>query len=207
MAAMFRLIPREEKFFETFNQMADVLRRAADLLVEMVDEFDNNGEIAGRIKDVEHEGDIVTHDLVRKLHQTFVTPLDREDIHALASKLDDVVDWIDQAAANMVLYKVTYPLPEVKELAHIIRQQTIAIQQALAQLGRRGGGRDPCVEIHRLENEGDRVLGHAVARLFEEERDPVTLIKWKEILEALEQATDMCEDVANVLEGIELKLT
>jgi len=200
-----KIIPREEKFFEMFNTMAANADATVALLVEMMEDFDNLSDRASTIKGKEHLGDTQIHDLVRKLNSTFVTPMDREDIHHLASAMDDIIDLADAAANKVILFDIHTKIHGAPELARILKLQTIQICKAVKSLQDQDRILEQCIEIHRLENEGDRVFQEAIGRLFKEETDPIHLIKIKEVLEALERATDTCEDVANVLEGIMVK--
>jgi len=204
---MFGLIPKEEKFFKLFKEMTENIITGAKLLKEMLDTFDNPVESQRKIKDIEHKGDSITHDIIQMLNKTFVTPLDREDIYALASKLDDILDLIDASAARVIMYKVDSILPEAKSLGFIILQSCHAVDKAVAMLGKKTNEQifEACVEINALENEADRVSREAISRLFDEEKDPIQLIKWKEIFETLERATDKCEDAANILESVVVK--
>jgi predicted phosphate transport protein (TIGR00153 family) len=160
---------------------------------------------ADEIKEVEHKCDFITHEIIQRLHRTFVTPLDREDIHTLARTLDDVMDAIDASAAIVRLYQIERVRPDARELARLVAMSSEQVVIAMKALERRHGVAEPAVEINRLENEADRAHQNAVRRLFEEEQNPVAIIKWKEILDFLEAATDRCEDVANVLEGVVVK--
>ncbi len=201
----FRLLPKEERFYDDFVALAEEIRRGATLLGEMLAPEQPIRDKADEIKEVEHKCDFLTHEIIQRLHRTFVTPLDREDIHELARSLDDVMDAIDASATIVRLYQIERVRPESRELARIIMASADQVVKALKALERRKGVAEPAVEINRLENEADRVHQTAVRSLFEEERDPVTIIKWKEILDFLEDATDRCEDVANVLEGVVVK--
>lgn len=201
----FRLLPKEERFYDDFVALAEEIRRGATLLEEMLAPEQPIRDKADEIKEVEHKCDFLTHEIIQRLHRTFVTPLDREDIHELARSLDDVMDAIDASATIVRLYLIERVRPEARELARIIMASADQVVKALKALERRKGVAEPAVEINRLENEADRVHQAAVRSLFEEERDPVTIIKWKEILDFLEDATDRCEDVANVLEGVVVK--
>ena len=201
----FRLIPRETRFFDDFVAMAEQIRVGATMLEEMLAPDKPIWDKADQIKEVEHKCDFLTHEIIQRLHRTFVTPLDREDIHDLARSLDDVMDAIDDSAAVVRLYSIERVRPDARELVRIIKASTDEMVKALKALERRDGVAEPAVEINRLENEADRVHQAAVRRLFEEERDPITIMKWKEILDFLEQATDRCEDVANAVEGIVVK--
>ncbi len=200
-----KIIPREEKFFEMFNTMAANADATVDLLVGMMEEFDDLHNRASAIKGKEHLGDTHIHDLVRKLNSTFVTPMDREDIHHLASAIDDIIDLADAAAHKVILFEIDGKIRGAPELARILKLQTVEICKAVGALPEQDRILEQCIEIQRLENEGDRVFQEAIGRLFKEETDPINLIKIKEVLEALERATDTCEDVANVLEGIIVK--
>ena len=159
---------------------------------------------ADEIKEIEHKCDFLTHEIIQRLHRTFVT-LDREDIFALARSLDDVMDAIDATAAIVRLYQISVVRQDARDLARIIMASAEQVVKATKALERKKGVAEPAVEINRLENEADRAHQTAVRRLFEEERDPITIMKWKEILDFLEEATDRCEDVANVLEGVMVK--
>ena len=205
MAFRFRLIPREERFFDDFVAMAEQIRLGATMLEEMLAPEKPIWDKADQIKEVEHKCDFLTHEIIQRLHRTFVTPLDREDIHDLARSLDDVMDAIDDSAGVVRLYSIDRVRPDARELARIIKASTDEMVKALKALERKRGVAEPAVEINRLENEADRVHQAAVRRLFEEERDPITIMKWKEIFDFLEVATDRCEDVANAVEGIVVK--
>lgn len=201
----FRLIPREEKFYTDFQAMAIELQDGARLLEAMVTPDRPVWEQADAIKKIEHKCDTITHEIIQRLNRTFVTPLDREDIHALARTLDDVMDAIDAAASLIRLYKLDSVRYGVREMAQIITASTAEIRPALEALEENKGLITHAVEINRLENEADRIHQEAVSRLFEDERDPIMVMKWKETLDFLENATDRCEDVANVLEGVMVK--
>ena len=201
----FRLIPREERFFDDFVALAVQIRKGAGLLEEMLAPERPIWDKADEIKEVEHKCDFITHEVIQHLHRTFVTPLDREDIHTLARTLDDVMDAIDASAAVVRLYQIDRVRPDARELAHLVAISAEQVVIAMKALERRHGVAEPAVEINRLENEADRAHQNAVRRLFEEEQNPVAIIKWKEILDFLEAATDRCEDVANVLEGVVVK--
>lgn len=204
---MFGLIPKEEKFFKLFKDMTENIIDGAKLLKDMLDNFDNPNESQRKIKDVEHKGDSITHDIIQMLNKTFVTPLDREDIYALASKLDDILDLIDASSQRVIMYNVDSIPSEAKSLGFIILQCCYAVDKAVAMLGKKTNEQifAACVEINALENEADRVSREAISRLFDEEKDPIQLIKWKEIFETLERATDKCEDAANILESVVVK--
>jgi predicted phosphate transport protein (TIGR00153 family) len=203
--ARFRLIPREEKFYDDFIALAEQLRVGARLLEEMLAAEPPNQNKADEIKEIEHKCDFLTHQVIQRLNRTFVTPIDREDIHALAKSLDDVMDAIDAAAALVRIYKIDRVRFGGHELARVIAASTDQVCSAMQALEGRKGVAERSVEINRLENEADRIHQQALSRLFEEERDPIAVIKWKEMLDFLEAATDRCEDVANVLEGVVVK--
>ncbi len=200
-----RLFPREQSFFEMFIELAENIHAGAKALVEMLSDYTNVPRQAGHIKDLEHKGDEITHALLTRLNQTFITPFDREDIHELSSKIDDVLDLTDAAASRLVIYRVDRIRPGVADLAKILSEATAQVAAAVRVLGKHDHILDYCIEINRLENESDRVCRTLIARLFEEEKDPVQIIKWKEIIEVIETAVDKCEDVANVLESVTLK--
>jgi predicted phosphate transport protein (TIGR00153 family) len=203
--AGFRLIPREESFYADFAAMADQIRGGARLLVEMLSVEPPLADKAYEIKEVEHKCDFLTHGIIQKLNKTFVTPIDREDIHSLARTLDDVMDAIDNAAALIPLYRIDRVRNGARELARVISDSTDQVRAAVEALEKRTGVLERAVEINRLENEADRIHQKAVGQLFDEERDPMVVLKWKEIFDLLEQATDRCEDVANLLENVVVK--
>jgi uncharacterized protein len=201
----FRLIPREERFYDDFNALARQIRHGARLLLEMLEPPRPMWDKADEIKEIEHKCDFLTHEIIQRLHRTFVTPLDREDIHTLARTLDDVMDAIDASATIVSLYHIENVRPGARELARIIFDSAEQVVGAVGALEGRKGVAECAVEINRLENEADRALQAAIRSLFAEEKDAIEIIKWKEILDFLEQATDRCEDVANVLEGVVVK--
>ena len=201
----FRLIPREEKFYADFIHLADELVVGARLLDQMLASDPPSWERAREIQEVEHRCDTITHDIIKRLNKTFVTPLDREDIHGLARSLDDVIDAIDASAADLRRYRIDHVRYGARELARIISNATEQVRHGVAALERRKGVHTLTVEINRLENEADGVHDEALRRLFEEAGDPLLVMKWKEVLDLLEQATDCCEDVANVLEAVVVK--
>jgi len=204
----FPLIPREEKFFGLFEESAQNMVKTAQGLKEMLDTWENIEERVSEITELEHEGDTITHQIMGQLHRTFVTPFDREDIALLAHALDDVTDFLHAAADAMLLYKVGSPSEKAKRLADIIVQAATEIERVMPRLRHRSElkqVRSHCVEINRLENAADRVFRSAMAELFDNTTDIAQVIKWREIYEHMETATDRCEDVANVLEGVALK--
>ncbi len=204
---MVRLIPRETKFFDMFTEVADNLVAGAKVLSDCLHHYDYERlpSVVEKIKEIEHHGDEMTHRILIKLNQTFITPFDREDIHALTSSLDDVLDFINGASDRLLTYKITQPSPSAKVLAGIILKQTQELAKAVSLLNKNGKLLENCVEVNRLENEADQVSREAIGRLFDGGYDPITLIKLKELLEILETASDKAEDVANVLETVVLK--
>ena len=201
----FRLIPKEERFYDDFVAMAEEIKHGASLLGEMLSPERPLWDKADEIKEVEHKCDFLTHEIIQRLHRTFVTPLDREDIFALARSLDDVMDAIDATAALVRLYQISVVRQDARALASIIVACTEQLVHAVKALERKKGVAEPAVEINRLENEADRAHQAAVSALFKDEKDAILIMKWKEILDFLEQATDRCEDEANVLEGVVVK--
>ena len=205
---MFKLFPREETFLPQFARAAEIILEAATALDELAADFTDVELKVAHIKHLEHEGDQVAHQTFGLLSRTWITPIDREDIHALVKALDDVLDFIDAAANRFVLYKIPEPRAGLKQATEILVQSAHAIRRASALLGdlkHSAAILEICVEINRLENEADTLNRISIGRLFETEKDPITLLKWKEIYEVLEEATDRCEDVANVFEQIVLK--
>lgn len=200
-----RILPREEGFHDMFVELAENVSLAAKAMVAMLQDFSNPTAAAEKIKDLEHANDTITHNLIKKLNQTFITPFDREDIHELASKIDDVLDLTDAAASRLVTYRIEKIRPGVVDLARALKVATDELVAAVKVLEKRDHVLDHCIEINRLENEADRLCRNLIANLFEQEKDPVQIIKWKEIIEVLEIAADKCEDVANVIETITLK--
>lgn len=202
-----RLIPREKKFFHMFTQVSENLTKGARLLHEMLKNPVDLDPRTKQLQEVEHRGDELTHNIIRMLNQTFITPFDREDIHRLTSSLDDVLDFVNAAAVRMTLYKITSPPPPAAELAALIVAQSEELSRGVSLLETSQKVLDHCTEVNRLENEADRISRRAIAELFEREKDPIHLIKIKELYEVLETATDKAEDAANVLEAVVLKST
>ena len=203
---MFRLIPRDTKFFDLFAQMTGNLGEAARVLKTTLEDFREVEERVRLLKEIEHRGDEMTHNILTKLNQTFITPFDREDIHQLASSLDDVLDFTYAAGVRLTMYKITSAPEAAPKLADILVRQTDQLSQAMGRLEKNHDHvLENCVEINRLENEADQVARTAIAVLFDKERDPISLIKLKELFEVLETATDKAEDVANVLDAVVLK--
>ena len=200
-----RLIPREEKFFDEFVTLADRIVSGATLLERMLSSDPPTWETALQIKQIEQECDTLTHQIIQRLNRTFVTPIDREDIHALATSLDDVMDAIDAAAAVVRRYRIASMRYGARELASLVWQSAMQVRVAVEALEKRKDVHERAVEVNRLENAADDVLDESLRRLFEEEKDALMVMKWKEMLEILEQATDRCEDVADVLQGVVVK--
>ncbi len=206
-----KLFPSQGKaFFDFFEQHAQLTVEAAKLLHTMLSVPGDLGAQARRIKEVEHEGDHVTHRAIETLHKTFVTPFDRGDIHRLISRLDDVLDLVDATSERVWLYKLEARDSDAVQLAEVLVHAVIQVHRAMGCL-RNMRDRDAllriCMEINRYENEGDTLLRSGLARLFSGNRDPVSIIKWKDVYDFLENAVDRCEDVANVLEGVALEYT
>ena len=204
----FPFVPQEKKFFDLFESDTANALKAAHVLKEMVDNWSDVEAKVNQIDELEHVGDTITHGIIEQLHRTFVTPFDREDIASLAHSLDDVTDFIHAAAMAMFIYKVDRPQARAKELADVIVRATAEVEKAFYLLRHHGKLRqviDHCVEINRLENIADTIYRAAMTELFDDSPDVVSLIKWREVYEHMESATDRCEDVANVLEGIALK--
>ena len=203
-----RLLPREEDFFTLFERHADLTVEGARQFVTLVAGGQNIRALAARIKEIEHETDVITHSCVERLHTTFITPIDRDDIHRLITRMDDVMDYIESASERIALYELEEMTPEVRDLAGVLVRATEAVARAvtgLRDLKRSQGVLQHCIEVNRLENEADEILRNAVAKLFKTATDPLLVMKWKEVYEALENATDRCEDVANIIEGVVLE--
>ena len=198
-------IPREEKFFDLFVEDAQNVLAGARLLEEMFRSYDQRERIASQLRDLERKGDGISHDIGQKLEKTFVTPFDREDIHQLISRLDDVLDFIEEVADTCILYKITEPSEPALNQATIIVQQAEQIVRALEKLKGFKNVGPHWIQIHRLENDGDRVARQAIAALFTNVTDPLEIIKWKDLYALLEDTIDSCEDVANVIERIVVK--
>jgi len=204
----FSLVPREKKFFELFEEDSKNAVEAAKLLLDLVNNWENVELKMNHITDLEHQGDEITHRIISSLHTTFITPIDREDIVALANAIDDIVDFIQAAADAMLIYKVSAPTQRAKELAAIIVQATEELVKAMPDLktpGQLNHILTHCVEMNRLENAADRVYRAALGELFTDTHNVMDILKWREIYNHMESATDRCEDVANVLEGVALK--
>ena len=199
------LAPRDREFFDLFEEAGGNILRAAALLEEMLRDFPERNELARDILICEQDGDRVTHDIIQRLNQTFVTPIDREDIYELASALDDVVDYTEEVADYLGLYNIEAPMSQAQELAGVLHACGRQIAQAMPRLRGFKDISPYTVEINRLENDGDRITREAIASLFDNRIDPMVVIRWKDIFERLEEAIDSCEHVANILEGIVIK--
>lgn len=203
-----RLLPRETSFFDYFEQHAALTIEGTKEFLSLVSTGTNIPAKAKRIKEIEHETDVITHRCIEALHKTFITPIDRDDIHRLISRMDDIMDCIDAAAERIMLYEIKEMMPEVTDLADVLVRASSEVAEAIN--GLRDKKNIPtvlkrCIDVNRLENEGDVILRGALARLFKDETNAITVIKWKEIYENLENATDRCEDVANIIEGLILE--
>ena len=203
-----RFLPKETSFFDFFEQHAALTVEGTKEFLSLVTTGANIETKAKRVSDIEHETDVITHRCVEALHKTFITPFDRDNIHRLITRMDDVMDFVEAAAERIALYELTVMTQDVRDLADVLVRA--AQQVELATKGLRNL-KDPqsilkqCIDINRLENESDQILRRAVARLFKEEKDPIMVIKWKEVYENLENAADRCEDVANIIEGVILE--
>jgi predicted phosphate transport protein (TIGR00153 family) len=202
-----RLIPRDTKFFELFADLSGHLTDGAKLLRSILADPKDLAMRVSQVQAIEHRADKATYSIITKLNQTFITPFDREDIHRLASSLDDVLDFVNSAALRLVMYKIHNPPPVSAELAGIIVLQCEELAKGVSLLEKNGHVMKHCEEVNRLEDMADNVSRKAIADLFENEKDPIQLIKLKELYEVLEYATDKAEDAANVIEAIVLKST
>jgi predicted phosphate transport protein (TIGR00153 family) len=203
-----KLMPREVAFFDYFDRQADKILEGCKALQEMLENYTDVLAKAKRIKAIEHEGDVITHECVEQLHKTFITPLDREDILRLISKMDDILDLTEAVSQRLSVYEIDSTTDESRQLAKVLVFGVERMGKAVR--GLRNMKNAPqilaeCIEINRIENEADTILRNAVGKLFKTEKDPLTVMKWKELYEVLETATDMCEDVANIVEGIVLE--
>ena len=204
----FPFMPREQKFFDLFEDCTKNIVKSARALKEMIDTWQFIDSHVAEITELEHEGDSIAHQMISLLHRTFVTPFDREDIALLAHTMDDIVDYIHATADAMFIYKIPSPTQRAKELADIILQGAIEVEKAVKGLRHKSEFKQilvHCVEINRLENMADRVYRAAIGELFDDTTNIAQIIKWREIYEHMESATDRCEDVADALEGVALK--
>jgi predicted phosphate transport protein (TIGR00153 family) len=197
--------PREREFYDLFEEAGANIVRAAAILEEMLDHWPERTELQRELVVCEQEGDRITHDIIHKLNATFVTPIDREDILALASGMDDILDFTEEVGDFMGLYRIEAPMEQAQQLARVLHEACRQMQEALPRLRHLGDISHFVVEIHRLENDGDRIERSALAALFEAGIDPMMVIRWKDIFERLEQAVDATETVANTLQGIVIK--
>jgi predicted phosphate transport protein (TIGR00153 family) len=203
-----RFLPKETSFFDFFEQHAALTVEGTKEFLSLVTTGANIETKAKRVSDIEHETDVITHRCVEALHKTFITPIDRDNIHRLITRMDDVMDFVEAAAERIALYELTVMTPDVRDLADVLVRAAQQVELAIKGLRNL---KDPqsilkqCIDINRLENESDQILRRAVAKLFKEEKDPIVVIKWKEIYENLENAADRCEDVANIIEGVILE--
>jgi predicted phosphate transport protein (TIGR00153 family) len=208
MSMFQRFLPRETSFFDFFEKHAELTVQGAQEFLQLVSEGGNISARASRIKEIEHETDVITHQCVDALHRTFITPIERDDIHRLISRMDDIMDYIEAASERMSLYEIKEMQPETKAIASVLVRATQQVREAVKGLRNLKNVENvikTCIDVNRLENEGDVLLRNAVARLFREETNAITIVKWKEIFENLESATDRCEDVANIIEGVILE--
>ena len=204
----FSLIPKDEKFFDTLEEASDNVQKGAGVFRELVADWSLTSPKIQEIRDLEQEGDRMTHDVIDRLNRTFITPIDREDIHALATELDDVIDIIQATMDRMQLYRIDRSSPILVQMADVLVKATNAIGKAIKSLRDLKHTRrtlDFCIEINRLENEGDTILKTALGDLFSDHKDVLDIIKWKETYENAEYATDKCEDIANIIESIVVK--
>ena len=201
-------IPKEQKFFDHFEELADTIERGGQLFLDILNNFEHSEAKLATLKQIEHQADQITHIIYAKLHKTYITPIDREDIHALANKMDSILDIVEGAAVRLYLYGMKKPGQEVIELAMILNNAIGVVNKVIHGLRHRKNSAmiiEACVQIHTIENEGDYLLHQCIARLFQNEKDPFELIKTKELYEMVEDAIDTCEDVTNIVEGIVLK--
>ena len=202
---MFSLFPKQEDFFRLFKNQAALVRQGCDQLHEMMERFDDLEARAKRLKDVEHEADFVAHELFERLNRTFITPLEREDIHDLGSGLDDVIDAVEAIGSRIVLFRIERPTREARQLAEILAKCGVQIEKSVDHLKGFKNLMSFTIEVHRLENEADTISRQAVADLFDGSHQVLDVMRWKEIYGRLEGAADKCEDVANTIEAIVLK--
>ncbi len=203
--ARLSLLPRDLSFFELFTEAGQNTLRAARLLDEMMSRWPDGADLGREILKAEQEGDRITHDIVQRLNSTFVTPIDREDIYAVATQLDDIVDYTEEAADFLGLYQIEAPMAQAQALTQVLVGACEQLSSGLEQLRELKGLDKYWIEIHRLENEGDRISRDAVASLFSNGIDPMVVIRWKDMFAVLENAIDSTETVAQTLEGIVIK--
>ena len=203
-----KLMPRKMAFFDFFDHQAEKIIEGCKALSDLLENYVDVTDKAKRIKAIEHEGDVITHQCIEMLHKQFITPLERDDIHRLISRMDDILDLTEAVSQRLSIYEVTSVPDEAKQLGRVL---IFGVERmAKAVKGLRDMKNAPqilaeCIEINRIENEADTILRAAIGKLFKTEKDPLTVMKWKELFETLEEATDLCEDVANIVEGIVLE--
>jgi predicted phosphate transport protein (TIGR00153 family) len=205
---VFRLLPKQDSFYDMFEKQVSTVDQSAQLLLNLVNDYRDLDDAVFKVRTLEHDADEIAHSIIRKLNTTFVTPLDREDIHALVSAMDDIVDYIENAVDRMELYEIAQPTEEAVKLAGILAEASSLISQAVHQLRDIKHPkviREACININRLENQGDQVNRTAIAKLFQMHDNPIEALKWREIYDHIETAIDSCEDVADVIESIVLK--
>lgn len=206
--AFFNFLPKEEDYFSLFSQMTSYISDAARMLVKMLaDKGGDFEEYSKHIKTIEHSCDELTHNVSTRLNKSFITPFDREDIYLMSSALDDIVDLIDDAARAMVMYDVKEATAHARRFADVIQRMSVELHEIVKVLGKPNGINERLVKLHTLENEGDEIYHKAIAELFRQTSDPLTVIKWKDIYEKLEAAVDRCENVANIIESVIIKHT
>lgn len=203
-----RLIPKEEGFFDLFEELVNKIEEGGDLFLDLVEHYEYSDQKIAKLKELEHEADVITRNTYEKMYKTFLTPIDREDIYDLVNKMDSILDMVEASATRMSLYKVKVFASEIIDQARILNKaikKLKCIVYAMRNMKNAKMILDNCVELHTLENEGDIVMRMTISRLFDCEKDPIELIKWKEIFERIEESIDICEDVSNIVEGIVLK--
>jgi len=203
-----RLIPKEEGFFDLFEELVNKIEEGGELFLDLVEHYEYSDQKIAKLKKLENEADVITRNTYEKMHKTFLTPIDREDIYDLVNKMDSILDMVEASATRMSLYKVKVPASEIIDQAMILNKAIKKVKYIVYAMRNMKNAKmilDTCVEIHTLENEGDIVMRMTISRLFECEKDPIELIKWKEIFERIEESIDICEDVSNIVEGIVLK--
>jgi predicted phosphate transport protein (TIGR00153 family) len=203
-----RLIPKEDEFFDLFEELVNKIEEGGELFLDLVEHYEYSDQKIAKLKELEHEADVITRNTYEKMHKTFLTPIDREDIYDLVNKMDSILDMVEASATRMSLYKVKVPASEIIDQAMILNKSIKKVKYIVYAMRNMKNAKmilDSCVELHTLENEGDIVMRMTISRLFECEKDPIELIKWKEIFERIEESIDLCEDVSNIVEGIVLK--
>jgi predicted phosphate transport protein (TIGR00153 family) len=205
---IFRLLPREEKFFDMFDMQADKLVVAANLFYELASEGKFNDDGIQSMRDLEHECDAITHDIIDKLNRTFITPFDREDIHSFAHELDNVVDMLYTTSKRLRLYKLNKANSDLIQFSDLIVKSVTALSRGIKGLRNHKNPievNEACIEINQIENQGDQLRDAIILKLFEKTKDPIKIIKWKEIFESVETVLDICEDIANLMDSILVK--